>query len=576
MASKTKLVIAGVVLLLVILAGSGYMMSQQGNQSAEAARQAKIQAWKDTLTVGVTEPFLNPDPAVGYTTAGARVSYETMCRLLVFDDNDPTQFHPEVADSWKTITLPDGRLALQLAIHPGLKFQDGTPVDATAVKSGIERVAIVEPKHKFIQDNWQSLDVVDANTLNFIVKTKINALNILGSFAQGYGGGTFASPTSAKTKTGGDIVGCGPYKFNSTAYVPGQSVTVDRWDDYPFKDRFPNFKHIVFRFFTDSSTLRLALESAQVDIASRQLSTNDLKALSKNKAVQVDFGAGVGSSRFMILNQRFKPLNDVRVRQAIVYALDINGIMNLTQAGTASRAYSTVKPFYQYAYPSFKDRYTYDPTKAKQLLTDAGYPNGFKMAFYWSDHQDTKEVESNTVTLIKEQLGKVGIDLDLKFTDWATITSYRRSGNAMPMGTVGWTEDYPDIDTFLYPLIDSAGVWGFASGINNTQVDQLITQGRALYDPAKPNDPQRAQIYRQIQDIMADQALVVPLWFSSLGVAWQNYVKDFHVVKSSYVDDFTGAGGQPPVPSKQASPGVPLSIELPAMVSIESKIDHLQ
>ncbi len=545
------------VIIVILLASIGYTVYQQQQQ------QAQSQAWSETLVIGVTEPFANPDPNIGYASADGRVNWMTMCRLWTLDDKDPTKFHPEVADSWQEVTLPDGRLALQIKIHPGLVFQDGTPINATAVGMSLDRIIKVEPSYGW-QHPWTSWETPDLNTLNLIIATPLDALAIVGLLAEGLGGGGFASPSSYATQTGGNIVGCGPYKFSTDGYVPNERIVLDRWENYPFKDHFPTFKHMIYRLFADSATMRLALEKGDIDVADKWLAKSDLLALGNSTSGKyvVDYGKGLGQTRFLFMNQRFAPLNDSRVRQAIAYALDINAILDATQYGLSTRAYTLNKPLYPYGVDVFKDKYAHNVAMAKQLLAQAGYPNGFKSVLFWSDEFDIKEIESNVAALIKQQLAAVGIDVEARYTDWGSWTTYRRQGNVMQMGLAGWLEDWPDIDSFMWPMLcpsfQLSCPYGWTSGINDTQLNQLLLQGRNLYDPSKPNDPARSAVYAQIQSIMADKAYVIPFWYNSVGEVWRSYVHDYKITWNIFTDDNVGINGPPPskVPEAGSNPTV--------------------
>jgi peptide/nickel transport system substrate-binding protein len=561
LANRKYLIAVAVLVIVIILASVGYTVYQQQLQ------QTANQQWADTLIVGVSgEPFNNPDPNIGYASLDGRVSTLTMCRLWLIDDKNSSLFHPEVADSWNEVTLPDGSLALQIKIHPGLVFQDGTPINATAVGMGLDRIVQVEPSYGWMHP-WTKWEAPDLYTLNLIISTPFDALTIVGLLSEGLGGGMFASPSSFQKypSTGsGDIVGCGPYKFNSAQYVPNEKVVLDRWDGYAFKDRMPSFKSIIFRIFADSATMRLALEKGDIDVADKWLAKSDLLALANDPKFGVDYGKGLGQTRFLFMNQRFAPLNDTRVRKAIAYALDIDAIMNATQSGLAARAYTLDKPYYAYGVPVFQE-YPHNVQMAKQLLAQAGYPNGFSTAIYWSDEFDIKEIESNVISLIKQQLAAVGIQLDVRYADWGSWTTYRRQGTVMPMGLAGWLEDWPDIDSFMWPMLcpsfELSCPYGWASGINDTRVNQLLLQGRTLYDPSKPNDPARAAVYSQIQKIMADQVLVIPFWYNSVGEAWRSYVHNFGITWNIFTDDFQG------IPSGPAPIKVPEAGSTPTLIA---------
>lgn len=328
---------------------------------------------KDTLTVALGADAYTMDPAKHSVYPTATILFQIYDPLVIRDDKG--QIKPWLAESWKN--LDDN--TWQFKLKQGVKFSNGEEFDAESVKFTIERV--LDPKTKApyrtrvaIIDKVQ---VVDKYTVNIITKKPYPTM--LQSLAEDSFGVLMVPPKYVKEK-GEDIlatkpVGTGPYKL--LEWVKDDHVTLEARDDYWAGNA--KIKKVVFRPIPEVSTRISELKSGGVDIAG-DIPPEMITELETNPKTRVEV---VPSDRlfFVVMNTlEGGPLANKKVRQALNYAVDVDAINKNILGGKAQRiAVSLGKN--AFGYDDSIQPYPYDPQKAKQLLTEAGYPDGFKIPF---------------------------------------------------------------------------------------------------------------------------------------------------------------------------------------------------
>jgi ABC-type transport system substrate-binding protein len=160
---------------------------------------------------------------------------------------------------------------------------------------------------------------------------------------------------------------------------------------------------------------------------------------------------------------------------------------------------------------------------AKDLLTEAGFPDGFSTSLTYSTTSVTYKAIGE---IIKDQLAKGGIDLELRTMEGGVLYPLIRAGE-MPMYFRGWTHDYPDPDSELFYLMHSSSPDNsWRNNFNNSHIDALIEEGRNLYDPTG-DPPRRAEVYEEIQDWYYENGYATPIYFSSMWNAARHWVEDY-------------------------------------------------
>jgi ABC-type transport system substrate-binding protein len=276
----------------------------------------------------------------------------------------------------------------------------------------------------------------------------------------------------------------------------------------------------------------MALQTGEIDMTwAGELARADVPSLQTDANLVIEIIPNVGSGNQLHMNyaDQFAPLNDTRVRQAIQYAVDPQEIVDKLMFGTATASDSPVRPYLEYYKPVMKPIRDLPMSeriaKAKALLTEAGYANGFTTQFWYASGVGTEAFNRDLGTVLQAQLAKIGITLELKYTERGAYMDMFRAGQ-LPMTTRGWTFDYPDPDTELFYLMHSSSP-DLAKRINfnDTHVDDLLVEGRVLYGTG--NDDRRAEIYTELQDYIVENGFDVPLYLDGFWYGYQTYVKNY-------------------------------------------------
>lgn len=380
-----------------------------------------------------------------------------------------SEYKPLLASEWKQ--LDD--LTWEFALRDGITFHDGTPFDAEAVKKTIDRILdknAPTPKANMF-GMIKEVKVVDPHKVQLILHYPFAGL--LSVLASAEGG--IISPKAIE-QYGKDLskhpVGTGPFVFES--WTPGQEIVLVK----------------------NSSSMTLGrYESFAVD--------------------------HIG------MNVTQKPFDDVRVRQAIAHAIDKEAIIQGVYNNVGKVAVSSLGPKVIGYSPNLKTP-DYDLNKAKQLLAEAGYANGFKATVYLNDNK----ARINVAEVLQSQLKGIGIDLQIQVMEFGAYLDLAAKGQAQ-MFISGWGNATGDADYNQYNLFHSTskGVPGNHSFYANPKVDELIEAGRKEKDPQK-----RKAIYEQAQQIEIDEVPLIPYRSSENLAAIAKNVQGITISPSGYVE----------------------------------------
>jgi peptide/nickel transport system substrate-binding protein len=444
-----------------------------------------------TLIIGTEAEadILDPPRTGSWTTT--RVFQQVFEGLVGEDLSKPSSqvtvppLKPVLAQSWDV--SPDGT-TYTFKIRPGVKFHDGTDLDAAAVEVNIRRMwdKTFELYDVKAAGNsgyvWQYLTSVatpDPMTLVLTMSQPFSAfLRLLTQ------GGYYAvgSPTALK-KYGNDAIadhptGTGPFRFVSR--VRGQNVTLGRNDDY--WGTKAKLSKVIFRPLADDSSRVAALRAGEVDMIS--VPPPDSIADLKSAGFTISEGAPP-HLWYLNLNLDDGPTKDVRVRQAMNLAIDREGLAHDLLKDTVTPATSVLPPGNSAAVPD-TDSYRYDPDAAKQLLAAAGYPNGFSTVLTTSVSGSGQILPVPMAEYIQQNLAKVGITAKIQTSEWiAYLTDAAKGlapGTAMQQMSWGMSSPY-----WLY--IENAAKLAAPNGPNTTkhnnpQLDALMDQATVAVDEA--------------------------------------------------------------------------------------------
>jgi peptide/nickel transport system substrate-binding protein len=452
-----------------------------------------------------------------------------------------------------------------------MEFRDGTPINAEAVKYCWEQELLEMPYREQHREayhvyghevSWgtksKGLFAIDETTFHMYTNPGWpNYPPVWLCFLFSLDHSFLYSPTSTEQwaledNTVDDFmnqVGWGPAYLDE--WVEGERIVMTRNDDYPVNPLGPEagpsymagLEHVVISHYSDSASTRLALEKGEIDTTlGKGIARADTVDISANPDMNYVFVPGVSSQQNLHMNfgDEFAPLNDTRVRRAIQYLVEPEEIIDKLMFGTATIAHSPVRPFQFYFKPIMKPIRDLPEAErvqiAKDLLAEAGYPEGFTTQF-WYPAGSGEEFSRDVGTILQAQLARAGITIELKFIERGTFYDMARAGE-LPMFLRGWTYDYYDPDTELFYQMHSTSV-DLAKRIqhNVSEIDDMLEEARNTYMAAKGDgqypsgDPaveaRREEIYTYLQDYIVEVGFSVPLYYDGFYDAHRTWVKDY-------------------------------------------------
>jgi peptide/nickel transport system substrate-binding protein/oligopeptide transport system substrate-binding protein len=312
-------------------------------------------------------------------------------------------------------------------------------------------------------------------------------------------------------------VGTGPFRF--VRWERGKEIVLAANPDY--YDGPPKLARLVFRIFPGERLDGVFTEFQAGNLEDTPIPLKGYRQIIANQAYQY-IRRPIFSLRHYGINTRQKPLDDRRVRQALVYAIDREAVISEVWLGRFAPARGILPPGTLGFNPKLKG-YPYDPARARELLTQAGYPGGRGLPpiVIWSSVRSEEILREHE--RIRAELEAVGVNADFQYNpDWPSF-SKAMSERKLPVFLRGWFADVPDPENFLAKLFYSASPWNYM-GYSNPAVDSLIDRARAESDTAR-----RVELYRRAEEIVLEDAPVIPVWHQTYERLFQPYVKGVEV-----------------------------------------------
>ena len=509
------------------------LVNCQGAQDTNRTPTTSPAMEKQVLVYGSVGSPVNLEP--GNITDGNSliVQQQIYDRLLEFKPGT-TDLQPSLATSWSV--SPDGK-TWTFKLRPGVKFHDGTNFDAEAVKFNVERWWDAKNPNGYRNagksyEIWQQIFggfkgdpnsllqnfvVVDKSTVQFVLKQPFAA------FPSAIGSGFFgmASPAAIK-KAGANYgtpnalaVGTGPFIFKE--WRTGDRVTLAKNPNYWQKD-LPKSNQLVIRFVTDPAARLAQLRAGQIDFTV-DLAPDQIKEIQGDANLvavpRPSFNVG-----YLALNTSYKPLADVRVRQAIDLAINKQQIVQAFWGDLGETSPHFIPSILSWAQSKNLTKREQNPQKAKELLTQAGYPNGFDLElWYMPVSRPYFPTPKPIAEAFAADLSAIGIRVKLNTKDWAAYIADRKKSPGFQAFMLGWTADYGDPDSFYYPHFGPGGTVDIGNW-KNAKVLQLLNQGRATGDKTA-----RAKIYAQVDEILHQEAVRLPIVHSQPLLAKRNNIE---------------------------------------------------
>lgn len=452
------------------------------NQTAEN-QTAEEQPVKTGGTVRVamgSEPD-NLDPMLSAATDTGSVMMNVFEGLLGFDEKG--EFIPAIAESY---TISDDQLVYTFKLKKGILFHDGKDCTAKDVKYTYEKLAGLsggEPLNSTLSQNLIKVETPDDYTVVLTLKTM--DAGFLSKAAISIVEENYEDNSTQP-------IGTGPFKF--VEYLQGQKIVLEKNENYSTReDRIPSIDKVEFKIMTDENARLMALKSGDLDIAG--ISTGNIAALGDS----FDIVQGPQNMvQVMALNNSVEPLNNQKVRQAICYAVDKEEIIASVVQGSGTRVDSFLSPSMAAYYNDNLNVYDTDLEKAKALLTEAGYENGFDMTITVPSNYQT---HVDTAQVIKNQLEKIGIHVEIELVEWAQWLENVYT-NAQYEATIIGHSGKLDPQDFLNRFSSTYDKNYFK--FSNKEYDELIAKAAAT-----TNQSERAVLYKDCQQLLVDEAASV-------------------------------------------------------------------
>jgi peptide/nickel transport system substrate-binding protein len=482
-----------------------------------------------TIVIGTTESLQNSfDPAQAYDFFGSQVIFNTAETLVTYAPN-ATEPSPKLAADLPEVSA-DG-LTYTFILRAGIKFSDGTPFNAEAVKFSLERAKAFGAKDPeaagFLLSGIRNIETpsetkvvihLTAPNVTFVPRLAYSVASIVSPAA--YKGNVLAGTedgpaVTAKYKTD-TIVGTGPYRV--TAYRERESIDFEANPDY--WGEAPKTKRIRMRLFDKSSALKLALQNNEIDIAFRSLQPDENDFFRNRPGFKLVKGKGSGI-RYLVINVKAEPWNDVNMRRALAAAVRRKAIVEEVFKGSATELASMIPDTFEISAPRWEELYGPNApgpttstkgerapsgrTLVDKYLSLAGKSSGTVPVDLWyspTHYGDTEQAVAEVIARSLEETKRFTVRV--RNVEWAEYGQKRRAGE-MPVFLMGWFPDYLDPDDYLEPFSDP-NIFDPAKWEDPKMLEHVRTEQK-IQDKA-----QRDQALRAAQDYMADQVPYIPLF----------------------------------------------------------------
>jgi peptide/nickel transport system substrate-binding protein len=448
---------------------------------AGLAGAAPAQAPGRLVVQTTTEPPGLDLTATPASATAAVVFYNIQEALVKVDRHG--KLVPWLAERWHT---SDNR-NYTFFLKKGVRFHNGRELKAADVKYVFERAMNPETKHPYLRDYDALGDIIvkDDYTVTFALKS-VNA-NFLHNLARQ---GSVIYPRETVETMKSAPVGTGPFRFED--WVRGDRIVLSRNADYHVKG-LPKLERVTFRFITDPNAVLAALKAGDVDASLFGLGPEHVQDVQKDARFQVIVG-DTTNDVILAMNNSRKPYSDVRVRRAITYGINKSDVLKGAMFGLGKILGTNVDPLNPY-YVDMAKAMPYDPARAKKLLAEAGYPNGFETVLKVAP-QYYYTVRSGEV--IAENLKRIGVTVKIEQIEWGQWLSRVFRESDFDLTIIGHAEAW-DIKNYANPK--------YYFRYDSAKFRELFAKSEVTLD-----DTARRELFVQMQKLMVEDAPVVWLF----------------------------------------------------------------
>lgn len=455
----------------------------------------------NVLVVGQVAEPRSLDPHAVTAVNDFRILMNVYDGLVRYQDGT-LEVEPALAESWN---ISDDGLTYTFRLREGVRFHDGSPLDAEAVKFNFDRMLDEDhPYHdtgpfplSFFFSAIDSVSAVDSHTVEFRLAEPYAPF--LSNLA--YPTGLIVSPAAVAAhgaEFGRNPSGTGPFRF--VEWISNSRVVIARDDAH--WDGAPALEAVVYRPIVDANTRVAEMLSGGIDLMV-EVPPDNLAGFAGDSGFQVHEQAGP-HLWFLILNLREGPFTDPRMRQAVNYAIDKQSLVQDVLQGTAEVAAGPTPPAFAWAYNEALEPYPYDPDRARDLIEESGH-QGAELTFYVTEGGSGMLDPGPMGAAIQADLARVGLDVRIETYEWNTFLGKVNPGlgGEADMAQMAWMTNDPDTLPYLALRTEA---WpeqgGFNSGYySNPEVDRLLEAARRATD-----QDERARLYKAMQEIVHEDA----------------------------------------------------------------------
>ncbi len=528
------LLVLGLALSVIGLGGC----ATEGDEPEAPETPAEGPVEGGTFNYYIAEPAYI-DPVNLQESEGTQVGQALFDSLVTFDPLT-SEVRPAAAETWES---NEDATVWTFNLVEGAKFHNGRDVVAEDFKYAWERIANPENEseisyHLSAVKGFSAMQDGEATELEGVRVVDDYTLEVTLEYAfadfEYVVGHPALAPVPAEEVEAGDFgempIGNGPFKM-SEPWARDQYIKLEKFADY-YGD-MPYIDGIEFKILADSDTAFLEFQAGNIDFT--QIPTGQIQATvdqygespdgySLNPGQQVSLGTEL-ATYFLLINNAEEALDDANVRRALSLAIDRQAICTTIFEDTREPATGIV-PDGIFGFQDMGWEYSrYDVDEAKELLAEAGYPDG--------EGFPTIKLEYNTgvghediLQLVQQDFAELGITAELEGTEWAAYLD-KLDAKDYQMGRLGWIADYPIMDNFLYPLFKTGSGDNY-TGYSNTAVDEQLEEARRTTD-----DDERVELYREIERTIGADSPVIPLMF----------YRHFHVASDRVMDGVYSPNG---------------------------------
>nr|WP_156290206.1 glutathione ABC transporter substrate-binding protein [Oceanobacillus salinisoli] len=466
------------------------------DESGESSNEESGTTGGGDLVIANNSDAVSLDPAGSNDVPSSDVQANIYESLTKQDENMEVQ--PSLAETWEAVE--DN--VWEFKLREGVKFHDGSDFNAEVVKANIERVLdpdVASPR-SFLYEMITDIEVVDDYTVRFTTEYPFSALPA----HLAHSGGAMVSLEQieadyAAMEDGaepGSVInenptGTGFFVFDE--WEPGSYIRLVRNDDY--WGEHAKLDSVTFKVVSEPLTRVAELETGESHIAN-PISPNNRAQVEATDGIHVAQQGSVSLS-YIGFNMEKEPFDDPLVRQAINMAIDKEQIITGIYEGVGTPAIGPLAPDV-FGYDPNASGLEHDPVRARELLAEAGYEDGFSTTLWTNDNQERMD----TATNIQAQLAEFGIDVEIEVVEWGAYLEQTANGEH-DMFILGWSTVTGDADYGLYALFHSNNVGepGNRTFTKDPELDELLDQARQEPDPDT-----RLEIYSEIQELLVDIA----------------------------------------------------------------------